>query len=133
MAAFAGEGEGGSKRIESQLNLLQRSEISNPPTYGARIVRLPSPRISLRTDDVDAQVSLILNTPELFEDWKSDVKGMSERIIEMRKVLFNLLTNELKTPPVGPTGWDHILSQIGMFSFTGLNRSSSPSFPLLSR
>ena len=58
---------------------------------------------------------------------------MSERIIEMRKVLFNLLTNVLKTPPVGPTGWDHITSQIGMFSFTGLNRQSllslsSPAF-----
>lgn len=38
VAKFAGEGEGGSKRLESQLNLLQRSEISNPPTYGARIV-----------------------------------------------------------------------------------------------
>ena len=38
VARIEGEGEGGSKRIESQLNLLQRSEISNPPTYGARIV-----------------------------------------------------------------------------------------------
>lgn len=26
-------------RVKSQLSVLQRSEISNPPTYGARIVR----------------------------------------------------------------------------------------------
>jgi aspartate aminotransferase len=40
VAKIQGEGEGGQKRLASQLLLLQRSEISNPPSYGARIVRL---------------------------------------------------------------------------------------------
>ncbi|XP_017464248.1 PREDICTED: aspartate aminotransferase, cytoplasmic-like [Rhagoletis zephyria] len=41
---------------------------------------------------------------------------MSGRIIKMRQALFDRLT-ELKTPGT----WDHIVSQIGMFSYTGLN------------
>lgn len=68
------------------------------------------------------QVSLILNDPKLFAEWKQDISGMAERIILMRKKLFDLLENKHKTPAVGPNGWSHITSQIGMFSFTGLNR-----------
>ena len=36
---------------------------------------------------------------------------MANRIIDMRKELFRLLTEELKTPG----NWDHIVNQIGMF------------------
>ena len=36
---------------------------------------------------------------------------MANRIIDMRKELFRLLTDELKTPG----NWDHIVNQIGMF------------------
>merc|ERR1711925_41339 len=57
----------------------------------------------------------------LFEMWKGDVKTMSHRIIEMRKRLFELLTNELKTPG----SWDHVTKQIGMFCFSGLNKAQS--------
>jgi aspartate aminotransferase, cytoplasmic len=32
-----------SQRVKSQLAVLQRSEISNPPSYGARIVSAISP------------------------------------------------------------------------------------------
>jgi len=88
-----------AERVKSQLSVLQRSEISNPPSHGARIV------------------SLILNDPQLFEEWKRDIKTMAHRIIDMRKQLFELLTNKLKTPG----NWDHIVNQIGMFSFTGIN------------
>ena len=57
------------------------------------------------------QVALILNNAELFEEWKRDIRTMAGRIIEMRKELHRLLTEELKT-----TGnWDHIVNQIGMF------------------
>lgn len=90
-------------RVKSQLSVLQRSEISNPPTYGARIMRL------------------ILNDSGLFEEWKRDIQTMANRIINMRKELFRLLTEELKTPGK----WDHIVNQIGMFSFTGLNSTQS--------
>ncbi|KAL8286388.1 hypothetical protein RQP46_004405 [Phenoliferia psychrophenolica] len=103
VAAHAGDAEGGAKRIASQLLVLQRSEISNPPTFGARIA------------------ALILNDPTMFGEWKKDVSEMAFRIIEMRKQLYDLLENKLKTPAVGPNGWSHITSQIGMFSFTGLN------------
>jgi len=52
-----------------------------------------------------------LNDPGLFEEWKRDVRTMAGRIIEMRKELHRLLTEELKTPG----NWDHIINQIGMF------------------
>ncbi len=47
--------------------------------------------------------------------WYDEMKEMSSRIIEMRKALKDELTR-LGTPG----NWDHITSQIGMFSFTGL-------------
>ncbi|GAA5821423.1 hypothetical protein JCM11251_004616 [Rhodosporidiobolus azoricus] len=103
VAAHAGEEAGGAARIRSQLLILQRQEISNPPTFGARIV------------------SLILNDPQLFSEWRDDIKTMSYRIIDMRKKLHDLLTNTYNTPAPGPNGWDHVLKQIGMFTFTGLN------------
>ncbi|KAJ7751951.1 aspartate amino-transferase [Mycena metata] len=92
-----------SSRVKSQLSVLQRSEISNPPSHGARIV------------------SLILNNPSMFEAWKVDIRTMAGRIIDMRKELFRLLTEELHTPG----NWDHIVNQIGMFSFTGINPTQS--------
>jgi aspartate aminotransferase len=73
-----------------------------------------------------SQVALILNDPTLFAEWQQDISGMASRIILMREKLYELLTNKLKTPPVGPNGWDHIIKQIGMFSFTGLSRESLP-------
>ncbi|KAG9029295.1 Aspartate aminotransferase, cytoplasmic [Tulasnella sp. JGI-2019a] len=90
-------------RVKSQLSVLQRSEISNPPAHGARLI------------------SLILNDPVLFDEWKVDIKIMAHRIIDMRYQLHAKLTNELKTPG----NWDHIINQIGMFSFTGINTSQA--------
>lgn len=84
-------------RIASQLAILQRSEISNPPAYGARIA------------------STILNDSKLFAEWEENLITMSGRIIEMRKVLRAKL-EEFGTPGT----WNHITDQIGMFSFTGL-------------
>lgn len=84
--------------IHSQLSLLQRSEISNPPAYGARIA------------------SRILNNPDLFNEWQGDLTTMSSRIIKMRNALRGELVH-LGTPG----SWDHIVTQIGMFSFTGLS------------
>ncbi|KAF8628428.1 hypothetical protein AX15_003949 [Amanita polypyramis BW_CC] len=92
-----------AERIKSQLSVLQRSEISNPPSHGARLV------------------ALILTDAGLFEEWKEDIKTMANRIIDMRKELYRLLTEELKTPG----GWGHIVKQIGMFSFTGLGPEQS--------
>lgn len=90
-------------RVQSQLSVLERSEISNPPAHGARLV------------------ALILNKADLFDEWKRDIKTMAERIIAMRKELFRLLTEELRTPG----DWNHIVAQIGMFSFTGINQDQA--------
>jgi len=46
---------------------------------------------------------------------------MAHRIIAMRDQLYAILTNELKTPGK----WNHIVDQIGMFSFTGLTPEQS--------
>ncbi|KAK9463318.1 pyridoxal phosphate-dependent transferase [Lipomyces oligophaga] len=86
-----------SVAVKSQLALLQRSEISNPPAYGARIV------------------AKVLNDPALFDLWVKDLKTMAGRIQLMRKELYDRLV-ALKTPGT----WNHIIDQIGMFSFTGL-------------
>ncbi|KAJ5787121.1 hypothetical protein N7457_002111 [Penicillium paradoxum] len=87
-----------SAHVASQLAILQRSEISNPPAYGARIA------------------SRILNDPVLFKEWEADLRTMSGRILEMRRGLRERLEKKRT-----PGSWDHITSQIGMFSFTGLS------------
>lgn len=87
-----------AEHISSQLCKIVRPMMSNPPAFGARIV------------------SLVLNTPDLYQEWVVQLKMMANRIIEMRTQLFNALT-ELQTPGT----WNHVTDQIGMFSFTGLN------------
>ena len=54
-------------------------------------------------------MSLILNDPALFDEWKRDIKTMAHRIIAMREELYSILTNELKTPG----SWKHITDQVG--------------------
>ena len=91
-----------------------RTQISTPPAHGARLVSHVA-RSRLQVDVTFnggiPQVSLILSDPELFAEWKRDVKAMATRIIEMRLELHRLLTEELKTPG----SWEHIVDQIGMF------------------
>ena len=57
-----------------------------------------------------------LNNPTLRAQWDAELKAMADRIIEMRLALKAAL-DERKTPG----NWDHVVSQIGMFSYTGLN------------
>lgn len=84
--------------LRSQVTLLVRGSYSNPPNHGARVV------------------STVLNNPKLFEDWRGCIRTMSSRINEMRVGLRERL-EKLGTPGV----WDHITSQIGMFSYSGLS------------
>uniref|UniRef100_A0A8C4ZI99 Aspartate aminotransferase n=1 Tax=Gadus morhua TaxID=8049 RepID=A0A8C4ZI99_GADMO len=85
-------------RILSQMEKIVRTTWSNPPSQGARIV------------------SKTLNCPELFAEWKGNVKTMADRVLLMRDQL------KAKLQALGTPGtWDHITQQIGMFSFTGLN------------
>jgi len=87
------------KRVDSQLKIIVRPMYSNPPLHGAHIA------------------NTILSDPELYKEWEGEVKGMADRIINMRERLYQLLSNQLQTPGE----WSHVKSQIGMFSFTGLN------------
>ena len=57
------------------------------------------------------------SNPELRAEWDRDIKTMANRIIEMRKQLYDLLVNKYKTPGT----WEHIINQTGMFSFLGLS------------
>ncbi|EGC30356.1 aspartate aminotransferase [Dictyostelium purpureum] len=83
--------------VESQLKILIRPMYSNPPVYGARLV------------------SAILKDKELTNQWRTEVKGMADRIIDMREQLVKYLKKHGST-----RDWSHITNQIGMFCFTGL-------------
>lgn len=84
-------------RVESQLKQVIRPMYSNPPCHGAAIVET------------------ILSDPAMLAEWKAELKGMADRILQMRSELHAALTSK-----GAPGNWDHITSQIGMFSFTGL-------------
>jgi len=83
--------------VLSQLKMVIRPNYSNPPAQGARIV------------------ATVLSDTALYAEWKQELLGMSGRIQEMRTVLRGEL-ERLRTPGT----WEHITTQIGMFSFTGL-------------
>jgi len=89
-----------AEAVLSQLKILVRANFSTPPKHGALIA------------------SKILNTPELYAEWKGELILMSGRIIEMRHLLHEALVSRGT-----PGNWSHIVSQIGMFSYTGLTPS----------
>lgn len=53
---------------------------------------------------------------DLFNEWTFELKAMADRIISMRQKLFDALRARGT-----PGDWSHIIKQIGMFTFTGLN------------
>ena len=113
------------ERIKSQMTLIIRAMVSNPPSHGARIV------------------DTVLADPKLYQEWRDCIRyrnqlfygvtlkfylphlklifllsrTMSSRIISMRNELRQKLEN-LGTPG----DWSHITTQIGMFSYTGLTQ-----------
>lgn len=89
-----------ASRVESQLKLVVRPMFSNPPIHGASIV------------------ATILKNQDLYTEWTAELKAMADRIISMRQELFDALTTRGT-----PGDWSHIIKQIGMFTFTGLNSS----------
>jgi len=86
--------------VLSQVTLIIRGMYSNPPNHGARVV------------------ATALNDKDHFEEWRGCIKTMAGRIIQMREGLKQRL-DTLNTPG----DWTHIVKQIGMFSYTGLNPS----------
>ncbi|KDP34208.1 hypothetical protein JCGZ_07779 [Jatropha curcas] len=87
-----------ASRVESQLKLVIRPMYSNPPIHGASIV------------------AFILKDRNLYNEWTIELKAMADRIICMRQQLFDALHARGT-----PGDWSHIIKQIGMFTFTGLN------------
>ncbi|XP_034684041.1 aspartate aminotransferase, cytoplasmic [Vitis riparia] len=87
-----------ASRVESQVKLVIRPMFSNPPIHGASIV------------------AIILKNRDMYNEWTVELKAMADRIISMRQQLFDALRARGT-----PGDWNHILKQIGMFTFTGLN------------
>ncbi|XP_047339559.1 aspartate aminotransferase, chloroplastic-like [Impatiens glandulifera] len=90
-------------RVKSQLKRIARPMYSNPPVHGARIV------------------ANVVGDSVLFNEWKQEMELMAGRIMEVRKKLYDSLLNKDKSEK----DWSYILKQIGMFSFTGLNKAQS--------
>jgi len=88
-----------AEAVESHLKKIIRAMYSNPPRHGAGIV------------------SKILTDPTLFEEWRVELKGMTDRIKAMRSGLKKALENN-----GAPGDWSFITTQIGMFTYTGLSK-----------
>ncbi|KAK6912533.1 Aminotransferase, class I/classII, partial [Dillenia turbinata] len=90
-------------RVKSQLKRIAQPMYSNPPVHGARIV------------------ANIVGVPALFKEWKDEMELVAGQIKGVRQKLFNSLSAKDKSGK----DWSFILQQIGMFSFTGLNKAQS--------
>ncbi|UPK91696.1 hypothetical protein LCI18_002631 [Fusarium solani-melongenae] len=89
-----------SHAVASQMALISRAEISNPPAFGSRIA------------------DRIINDPELFAQWQQDLETMSSRLIRNRQAILKGLEAR------GTRGkWGALSGQIGMFSFMPLSKS----------
>jgi len=90
-------------KIQSQLGLIVRAMVSNPPLHGAQLV------------------ATVIANDALYKQWDSELKMMSNRIVDMRTALVEALKAcECPTPNPIYADWGHITSQIGMFAYTGL-------------
>ncbi|CAH0600209.1 unnamed protein product [Chrysodeixis includens] len=88
--------------MKSQLTWIVRGMYSSPPAHGARVV------------------ANVLANKQLYDEWREHIKGMSARVIQMREALRAELI-KLGTPG----SWEHIVKQIGLFSYTGLTQRQS--------
>lgn len=88
-----------SDRVLSHLKRLVRTNYSNPPTHGGRIV------------------ATVLTTPDLRSLWEQELGRMRERIREMRRQLVKKLAER-----VPQADFSFVERQRGMFSYSGLTR-----------
>jgi aromatic-amino-acid transaminase len=88
-------------RVLSQLKRMVRTNYSNPPTHGGKIV------------------AMVLNTPELRALWDDELKQMRERIRTMRRQLAEKIQARLPSADVA-----FVTRQRGMFSYTGLSKEA---------
>jgi aspartate aminotransferase len=87
-----------AKAVLSQLKILVRTAYSSPPIHGAKLV------------------AEVLGDAALSAQYYKECASMASRIKEMRSLLRAALTTAGST-----LDWSHIVSQIGMFAFTGLS------------
>ncbi|CAA3013328.1 aspartate aminotransferase, cytoplasmic [Olea europaea subsp. europaea] len=97
--------------------LAAQSYAKNMGLYGERVGALS---IVCKTAEeatrVESQLKLVIRPMDMYDEWTVELKAMADRIISMRKQLFDALQARGT-----PGDWSHILKQIGMFTFTGLN------------
>ncbi|MEG0886120.1 MAG: aminotransferase class I/II-fold pyridoxal phosphate-dependent enzyme, partial [Janthinobacterium sp.] len=86
-------------RLLSQLKRVVRTNYSNPPVHGGKVV------------------ATVLATPELRQLWEEELAGMRVRIREMR----NAFVEKLKAKAPGHD-FEFVRQQIGMFSYSGLTK-----------
>ncbi|MGG5286761.1 aromatic amino acid transaminase [Pseudomonas viridiflava] len=83
--------------VLGQLKATVRRNYSSPPAHGAQVV------------------SRVLNSPQLRDQWLTEVEVMRQRILDMRTRLVAVLAQK-----VPQHDFSFILRQTGMFSYTGL-------------
>ncbi|AKU24550.1 amino acid aminotransferase [Massilia sp. NR 4-1] len=86
-------------RLLSQLKRVVRTNYSNPPVHGGKVV------------------ATVLSTPELRQMWEDELAGMRVRIKEMREAF----VKKLKEKAPGHD-FDFVREQVGMFSYSGLTK-----------
>jgi aromatic-amino-acid transaminase len=87
-----------AKRVLSQLKRVVRTNYSNPPSHGSKLV------------------AQILGNPEQRALWEKELGGMRDRIKEMRKQLVDGIRAR------SGADFGFIMKQRGMFSYSGLTR-----------
>ncbi|NVD98652.1 MULTISPECIES: amino acid aminotransferase [unclassified Massilia] len=88
-----------ASRLLSQLKRVVRTNYSNPPVHGGKVV------------------ATVLSTPELRQMWEDELAGMRVRIKEMR----DAFVKKLKEKAPG-RDFDFVREQVGMFSYSGLTK-----------
>jgi aromatic-amino-acid transaminase len=86
-------------RVLSQLKRIVRTNYSNPPTHGGKVV------------------AKVLETPDLRALWEQELSGMRDRIRAMRHTLVDRLRARLPDRDFG-----FVTEQRGMFSYSGLTK-----------
>ena len=93
-----------AEKVRQQLKRAVRLTYSSPPRHGAAVAYK------------------ILSEPARREVWRLEVAEMAQRLRDMRVALSAALEEVACPPPTGTrlTSWSHVLSQRGMFTYTGL-------------
>lgn len=87
-----------ANRVLGQLKFTVRRNYSSPPTHGSQII------------------AHVLTNRELRTDWETEVAEMRSRMKSMRQTLFDVFKTAAPQ-----ANFDHLLTQRGMFSYTGFN------------